>query len=322
MGMDGMYTATFSHPRFVLGDHYPTVYYLDAPDSYVSHEGLICIGERTEDESTCERYGYADIQGKIVIPCAYTRESHAFRNGYAVVLKGVGEERQCCLIDITGRTIIPMGAYQALSDVSSSGILWAQDHNGRLCVLEVPVTGLIDASYAAYYGEAVRWGMDTGILEDSIYRGGVYGPLFKPNEESYILAALGCIWNAKGKPAPAVTPELVEDDGDGINDLRLMIQWSKEQGLTWGDGSDDLMDGVKPITRGQMMFYLWKLAGSPAAGTVSFTDVPAGSEYAQAVAWAVERGITSGTGNGAFSPEQHCTRGQVITFVYRAMSGK
>ena len=93
-----------------------------------------------------------------------------------------------------------------------------------------------------------------------------------------------------------------------------MIQWSKEQGLTWGDGSDDLMDGVKPITRGQMMFYLWKLAGSP--------DVPAGSEYAEAVAWAVERGITSGTGNGAFSPEQHCTRGQVITFVYRAMSGK
>lgn len=322
MGMDGMYTATFSHPRFVLGDHYPTVYYLDAPDSYVSHEGLICIGERTEDESTCERYGYADIQGKIVIPCEYTRESHAFRNGYAVVIKGVGQERQCGLIGITGRTIIPMGAYQALSDVSSSGILWAQDHNGRLCVLEVPVTGLIDAPYAAYYGEAVRWGMDTGILEDSIYRGGVYGPLFKPNEESYILAALGCIWNAKGKPAPAVTPELVEDDGDGINDLRLMIQWSKEQGLTWGDGSDDLMDGVKPITRGQMMFYLWKLAGSPAAGTVSFTDVPAGSEYAQAVAWAVERGITSGTGNGAFSPEQHCTRGQVITFVYRAMSGK
>lgn len=322
MGMDGMYTATFSHPRFVLGDHYPTVYYLDAPDSYVSHEGLICIGERTENESTCERYGYADIQGKIVIPCEYTRESHAFRNGYAVVIKGVGQERQCGLIDITGRTIIPMGAYQALSDVSSSGILWAQDHNGRLCVLEVPVTGLIDAPYAAYYGEAVRWGMDTGILEDSIYRGGVYGPLFKPNEESYILAALGCIWNAKGKPAPAVTPELVEDDGDGINDLRLMIQWSKEQGLTWGDGSDDLMDGVKPITRGQMMFYLWKLAGSPAAGTVSFTDVPAGSEYAQAVAWAVERGITSGTGNGAFSPEQHCTRGQVITFVYRAMSGK
>ena len=319
MGMDGMYTATFSHPRFVLGDHYPTVYYLDAPDSYVSHEGLICIGERTEDESTCERYGYADIQGKIVIPCEYTRESHAFRNGYAVVIKGVGQERQCGLIGITGRTIIPMGAYQALSDVSSSGILWAQDHNGRLCVLEVPVTGLIDAPYAAYYGEAVRWGMDTGILEDSIYRGGVYGPLFKPNEESYILAALGCIWNAKGKPAPAVTPELVEDDGDGINDLRLMIQWSKEQGLTWGDGSDDLMDGVKPITRGQMMFYLWKLAGSPAAGAVSFTDVPAGADYADAVAWADSSGLLENTG-AAFHPGSQSPRANIVTYLYRNLA--
>ena len=73
-------------------------------------------------------------------------------------------------------------------------------------------------------------------------------------------------------------------------------------------------------TRAMVVTYLWKLAGSPKTGTSNFSDVSANADYAQAVAWAVEQGITSGTGNGQFSPASTCTRGQIVTFLYRAFA--
>ena len=68
-----------------------------------------------------------------------------------------------------------------------------------------------------------------------------------------------------------------------------------------------------------MVFYLWTLAGKPApTKAAAFTDVPDGASYAQAVAWAVEKGITTGTGAAAFSPNDTCTRAQIVTVLYRA----
>jgi hypothetical protein len=65
--------------------------------------------------------------------------------------------------------------------------------------------------------------------------------------------------------------------------------------------------------------YLWQLAGSPAVtSSASFTDVPSSASYAQAVQWAVEQGITNGTSTTTFSPDTTCTRGQIVTFLYRA----
>ena len=91
--------------------------------------------------------------------------------------------------------------------------------------------------------------------------------------------------------------------------------WAKEKGIS---------DGTNPnaaISRAQVVTMLWRAAGSPAAqsGTV-FQDVAAGSYYAQAVAWAVENGITTGVGNGRFDPNSTCTRGQIATFLWRAMA--
>ena len=66
--------------------------------------------------------------------------------------------------------------------------------------------------------------------------------------------------------------------------------------------------------------YLWQAAGSPTpAGKAGFTDVPADADYARAVAWAVEQEITGGTGDNHFSPFDTCTRGHIVTFLYRAM---
>ena len=90
--------------------------------------------------------------------------------------------------------------------------------------------------------------------------------------------------------------------------------WAKEKGIS---------DGANPngtINRAQMVTMLWRAMGQPAAGSAaSFTDVPTDSYYAQAVAWAVENGITTGVGNGRFDPNSTCTRAQIATFLYRYM---
>ena len=90
--------------------------------------------------------------------------------------------------------------------------------------------------------------------------------------------------------------------------------WSKDKGIS---------DGTQPdaaINRAQMVTMLWRTVGQPTAGgTANFTDVPANSYYAQAVAWAVENGITAGVGGGRFDPNSTCTRAQIATFLYRYM---
>ena len=91
--------------------------------------------------------------------------------------------------------------------------------------------------------------------------------------------------------------------------------WSKNKGIS---------DGTEPnaaINRAQMVTMLWRTMGQPTAGgTTNFTDVPADSYYASAVAWAVENGITDGVGGGRFDPAATCTRAQIATFLWRAMA--
>ena len=90
--------------------------------------------------------------------------------------------------------------------------------------------------------------------------------------------------------------------------------WAKDKGVS---------DGANPngiINRAQIVTMLWRAIGQPAAASgASFADVPADSYYAQAVAWAIENGITAGVGNGKFDPNAACTRGQIATFLYRYM---
>ena len=96
------------------------------------------------------------------------------------------------------------------------------------------------------------------------------------------------------------------------------VKWAAEKGITGGVGNG-LFAPNQPCTRAQIVTFLWRDAGSPAPKNMSsFADVPADAFYAKAVAWAVENGITSGTGDGKFSPDATCTRAQSVTFLYRA----
>ena len=100
------------------------------------------------------------------------------------------------------------------------------------------------------------------------------------------------------------------------------VKWAADKGITGGIDSD-LFGPKQHCTRAQMVAFLWRAAGSPEPKTMSsFTDVPADSYYAKAVAWAVENGITIGTSPATFSPDEICTRAHAVTFLARAMNAK
>ena len=99
------------------------------------------------------------------------------------------------------------------------------------------------------------------------------------------------------------------------------VKWAVDKGVTNGL-SDTMFGPYESCTRAQIVTFLWRAAGSPEPKTASsFTDVPANAYYAKAVAWAVENGITNGMTATMFAPDATCTRGQSVTFLYRALKG-
>ena len=92
-----------------------------------------------------------------------------------------------------------------------------------------------------------------------------------------------------------------------------------ENGITSGTSANTFSPNGT-VTRAQTVTFLYRAAGSPAASGSSFTDVPSNAYYAAAVRWAVSHNITSGTSSSTFSPNGFCTRGQIVTFLYRDMA--
>ena len=163
------------------------------------------------------------------------------------------------------------------------------------------VGGFTDVKTGDYFADPVMWAVEKKITA------GTSATTFAPNATCTQSQILTFLWRAKGEPKPTGTVS-------GTQYYATAAQWAKEQGLT------DNFSAEADCTRAMVVTYLWKLAGSPKTGTSNFSDVPTNADYAQAVAWAVEQDITSGTGNGQFSPNSTCTRGQIVTFLYRAFA--
>ena len=124
-------------------------------------------------------------------------------------------------------------------------------------------------------------------------------------------------------PAPEPTPEETVKFSDVSTSAYYYdaVKWAVENGVTDGV-SATLFAPYEPCTRGQIVTFLWRAAGSPEPKTASsFADVPASAYYAKAVAWAVENGITNGMTETTFAPDATCTRGQSVTFLHRALKG-
>lgn len=151
---------------------------------------------------------------------------------------------------------------------------------------------------------AVAWATENGVTTgtDSAKR------TFSPSAICNQAQILTFLWRAKGEPEPTAAASTDRY-------YSKAVQWAREQGV-----ADDFSADA-PCTRAMAVTYLWKLMGSPTVGSAHFSDVPADAGYAQAVAWAVASGVTSGSTSTTFSPNNTCTRGQIVTFLYRLLAG-
>lgn len=127
-----------------------------------------------------------------------------------------------------------------------------------------------------------------------------------------------------------ITPVFIKEASEIVNELPFKdvakgayyydaVKWAKDNGIT-GGVSNDMFGSNASCTRGHIVTFLWRNAGSPEPKSVSrFSDVALNSYYAKAVAWAVENGITNGVGQNKFDPDAVCTRAQSVAFLYRAI---
>ena len=168
----------------------------------------------------------------------------------------------------------------------------------------------LDVKQGDYYYDAVKWAVEKGITE------GTSATTFSPGASCTRAQMVTFLWRAAGSPAPKSAANPFKDVS--ANDYYYAaVLWAVENGITSGTGADTFSPSAT-VTRGQTVTFLYRAAGSPAVSGGSFSDVAANAYYAKAVAWAAENGITSGTGSGKFSPGADCTRGQIVTLLYRA----
>lgn len=167
-----------------------------------------------------------------------------------------------------------------------------------------------DVNQSDYYYDAVQWAVEKGITE------GTSATTFSPGASCTRAQMVAFLYRAAGSPAPKSTVNPFTDVS--ANDYYYnAVLWAVENGITTGVSADRFAPGAT-VSRAQTVTFLYRANGSPAANGAGFSDVAADEYYANAVAWAVRSGITIGTGNGKFAPNAPCTRGQIVTFLYRS----
>lgn len=168
-----------------------------------------------------------------------------------------------------------------------------------------PVGGFRDVLDNDYFADPVVWAVDKGITS------GTSATTFGPDATCTTAQILTFLWRASGSPVPTVdNPFSDVDNGDYYASAAV---WAYEKGLVSGTS----LNGDAPATRAATVTYLWKLAGEPEPQESNpFTDVTGDP---RPMVWALEQGITAGTGEATFGPGVICTRGQIMTFLYRDM---
>ena len=210
-----------------------------------------------------------------------------------------GKDKEIKLTEKNGKYTFTMPA----SKVTVEAMFKASAPTGKNPFTDVPA--------GSYYEDAVIWAVDKGITT------GTSATTFNPNGICTRAQAVTFLWRAAGSPAAksAVMPFTDVKAGSYYYDAVL---WAVEQGITKGT-SDTMFSPDATCTRAQIVTFLWRSQKSPAAGTANpFADVAADTYYIDAVLWAVKHNITVGTTFSIFSPDEECTRAQIVTFLYRA----
>lgn len=170
-----------------------------------------------------------------------------------------------------------------------------------------------DVPSGSYYEDAVLWAVGEGITT------GISAHAFAPNGSCTRAQAVTFLWRAAGSPAP-VSAKTRFADVAASSYYSDAVLWAVENGITNGT-SDTTFSPDAVCTRAQIVAFLWRAKGRPAAGSgTRFADVAETAYYADAVLWAVKEGVTLGTSASAFSPDETCTRAQIVTFLWRTLA--
>ena len=167
-----------------------------------------------------------------------------------------------------------------------------------------------DVPNNAYFYEAVKWAVENGITT------GVGNNLFAPEQPCTRAQIVTFLWRAAGSPEPKGAASGMTDVVSGSY-YEKAVAWAIENGITTGTTTTTFSPDAT-CTRAQAVTFLARALKAKAASAAEFSDVPTGSYFADAVAWAAANGVTEGIGGGLFGSDNDCTRGQIVTFLYRA----
>ena len=167
-----------------------------------------------------------------------------------------------------------------------------------------------DVPNDAYFYEAVKWAVKNGITT------GVGNDLFAPEQPCTRAQIVTFLWRAAGSPEPKGAASGMTDVVSGSY-YEKAVAWAIENGITTGTTTSTFSPDAT-CTRAQAVTFLARALKAKAASAAEFSDVPTGSYFADAVAWAAANGVTEGIGGGLFGSDNDCTRGQIVTFLYRA----
>ena len=167
-----------------------------------------------------------------------------------------------------------------------------------------------DVPNNAYFYEAVKWAVKNGITT------GVGNNLFAPEQPCTRAQIVTFLWRAAGSPEPKGAASGMTDVVSGSY-YEKAVAWAIENGITTGTTTSTFSPDAT-CTRAQAVTFLARALKAKAASAAEFSDVPTDSYFADAVAWAAANGVTEGIGGGLFGSDNDCTRGQIVTFLYRA----
>lgn len=193
----------------------------------------------------------------------------------------------------------------------SNSHYYACNANGTPLSSAIIAVPFSDVASSSFYNDPVYWAVINGITT------GTGGSNFSPNKPCTRAEAVTFIWRFNGKYTPDVPrPGFVDVPANAYyyDAVRFCVQ----AGITTGTGSNKFSPNA-PCTRAQIVTFLWRSCGEPEPTVTScaFRDIEVNSYYYDAMMWAVQNGITTGTGYTTFSPNKVCTRGEIVTFLYR-----
>lgn len=287
------------------------------------------------------KVGFIDKSGQEVIACAYS-SGYPFCDGIAAVEKNgkwgcidkenhvvvpfvygdsygsmsedlvpMGKNGKYGLVDRQNNIVLPM----EYDDVSTfeGGVAYAiKDGYVYIVTKQAPrptVGGFDDVFEGEYYAEPVKWAVENKITA------GETDTTFAPGKTCTRGQIVTFLWRANGEPEPASAANPFTDVKAGDYYYKAML-WAKEKGIT--SGTDDThFSPNAACSRAQAVTFLWRANGEPAGTGSTFGDVKDGEYYTEAVKWATGEGITSGDTSTTFAPNKNCTRGQIVTFLYR-----